>query len=116
MTKQNRANDPYSIIKSRYVTEKSVVLQGLKDADSNSCVAAFESPKEVFLVDPKANKAQIKTAIEEIYREQSVTVAKVNTLNVKPKTKRRGKGRPGKSSAFKKAVVTFAVGDSIDNV
>ena len=93
-----------------------MVLQGLAESESNRCVAACKTPKAVFLVDPKASKQQIKGAILEIYRELSLTVEKINTVNVKPKAKRRGRGRPGKTAAFKKAIVTFAAGDSIDNV
>lgn len=104
---------PYQIVKSRYVTEKSTVLAGLKDAVSNKCVAKCQSPKYVFLVDRDANKIEIARALEEIYSKQSIKVKKVNTINVKRK-KRRVRGKQGYKSGFKKAVVTLEVGDNID--
>lgn len=107
--------NPYSVILSRYATEKSTVLESLKDSESNICVARCELPKYVFLVDPSSNKREIAQAVEEIYREQNVRVMSVNTINVKPKTKRR-RGRAGKTKAFKKAVVTLEKGDAIDNI
>lgn len=106
--------DPYEIVKSRYVTEKSTMLQNLQSSTSNKSVARFTSPKYVFLVARQANKAEIASAIEEIYKEKSVRVTKVNTICVKGKPKRRGKGRPGASAGFKKAVVTMEPGDSIE--
>jgi large subunit ribosomal protein L23 len=110
--------DPYEIIKARYVTEKATVLEKLQSAkkNSNRSLARCQSPKYLFTVDIKANKREIASAIEEIYREQKVRVAKVNTILMKSKPKRRGRGRPGKTAAFKKAIVTMEPGDSIDNV
>jgi large subunit ribosomal protein L23 len=67
-----------------------------------------------FLVDRKANKLQIRTAIEEMY---GVTVESVNTMRYRGKNRMRytkaGIIR-GKESDTKKAVVTLAEGDSID--
>lgn len=103
---------PYSIIQSRYVTEKSRVLEDLKDSKNNPCLAACEKPKYVFLVDSKANKKEIAQAIEEIYAEKSVKVKSVNTINIKPK-KKRVRGRIGFKSGFKKAVVTLDKGDEL---
>ncbi|NGX26858.1 MAG: hypothetical protein K940chlam6_00784, partial [Chlamydiae bacterium] len=79
---------PYSIVKSRYVTEKSRVLEDLKDNTSNRCVSACEKPKYVFLVDKKAGKREIASAVEEIYAEKSIKVKSVNTITIKPKKKR----------------------------
>lgn len=108
-------SNPYQVIKSRYITEKASVLQGLKDSQSNRCVRRAENPKFVFLVDPKSNKQEIKSAVEEIYKDKHVRVVRVNTINVKPKQYRaRGRMRPGRDTAMKKAVVTLAVGDSIE--
>lgn len=107
--------DPYQIIKHQYVTEKSMVLQELKNAKSNASLAKCESPKYVFIVDVKANKHEIANALEEIYREKNIKVTAVNTINVKSKA-RRVRGRLGKTAAFKKAVVTLEKGDSLDNV
>lgn len=104
---------PYEIVKSRYVTEKSTVLEGLKDAVSNKSLAKCQSPKYVFLVAREANKIEIAGALEEIFKAKSVKVKKVNTINVKRK-KRRVRGKLGYKSGFKKAVVTFEAGDNLD--
>jgi large subunit ribosomal protein L23 len=108
--------DPFAIIKKLHVTEKATMLQQLQSAESNRSVARCKSPKYVFIVDGCANKQEIATAVEAIYKEQKVKVAKVNTLHVKGKAKRRGRGRLGRSADFKKAIVTLEPGDSIDNV
>lgn len=107
--------DPYQIIKHQHITEKSVVLEGLKDAKSNPSLAKCESPKYVFIVDPLANKHEIATAVEEIYSERKIKVVSVNTINVKGKV-RRVRGRLGKKKSFKKAIVTLEKGDSLDTL
>lgn len=107
--------DPYAVIKSVYVTEKSTTLQGLATSQSNRSVAACKGPKAVFLVDPKANKCEIAKAIEAIYSNPKVKVVKVNTINVKSR-RRRVRGRMGNTSSFRKAVVTFEPGDSIEGL
>lgn len=111
MTKQN----PYNIVKHQHITEKSSTLLQLKDSDSNRSSRRCEQAKYVFIVDPKANKRQISEAVEEIYSEQQVKVTSVNTINVKGK-KKRVRGHLGKTAAFKKAVVTLAKGDTLENV
>ena len=88
--------DPYSIIKYPLITEK-----GTKIAPQN---------KYLFSVDIKANKVQIKEAIEEIYK---VEVAKVNTMKVRGK-KRRVRFQEGKTPDWKKAIVTLAEGQRIE--
>lgn len=103
---------PYDIVKSRYVTEKSRVLEDLKDNKSNRYVAACEKPKYVFLVEKKAGKREIAKALEEIYAEKSIKVKSVNTITIKPK-KKRVRGRIGYKSGFKKAVVTLEKGDEL---
>jgi predicted HTH transcriptional regulator len=66
--------------------------------------------KVVFQVADDATKDEIASAVEALFK---VTVTKVNTLNVKGKTK-RFRGRPGRRSDVKKAIVTLAEGQSID--
>lgn len=106
---------PYDIVKKRYQTEKAAVLGNLKNATSNKSVARCENPKYVFIVDSTANKKEIADAVESIYKEKNVRVLAVNTITVKSKAKnRRGRMQPGKKSAFKKAIVTLAVGQSIE--
>jgi len=110
------SRNPYEIIKHRHVTEKALMLQELKNSKSNRCTELCESPKYVFIVDPKANKYEIAKAIEEIYHKLNVKVVGVNTINVKPKPTRRSKFRRGQKASFKKAIVTLEAGDNLDNV
>ena len=65
---------PYDIIKSRYVTEKSRVLEGLKGKANNPSVSRCKKPKYVFIVEKKANKREIAVAIERIYAEKNIRV------------------------------------------
>ena len=81
--------DPYEVIKARHVTEKATVLEQLHTSESNRSLAKCDSPKYVFVVNIHANKSEIASAVEEIYKEQKVKVTKVNTITVKPKAKRR---------------------------
>ncbi|MCL9809169.1 50S ribosomal protein L23 [Flavobacterium luminosum] len=67
-----------------------------------------------FVVDKKANKVQIKKAVEAAY---GVTVVEVNTMNVRPNrtTKYTKSGMiSGKTNAYKKAVVQVQEGETID--
>ena len=107
--------NPYEVVKHQHITEKSIMLEGLKDAKSNASLARCESPKYVFIVDPKANKSEIAAAVEEIYADRKVKVVSVNTINVKGKD-RRVRGRLGTRKSFKKAIVTFEKGDSLDTL
>jgi large subunit ribosomal protein L23 len=67
-----------------------------------------------FVVDPRANKLEIAEAVKEMY---GVTVECVNTMNYAGKKKSRYTKAgviSGKTSAYKKAIVTIADGESID--
>ncbi len=67
-----------------------------------------------FVVDPRANKLQIKSAVEAMY---SVVVTDVNTANYMGKLKSRYTKSgllTGRSNNFKKAIVTLKEGDQID--
>jgi len=86
----------YDTILAPVITEKATVLS--------------EQNKVVFRVAQDATKDEIAAAVEALFK---VTVTKVNTLNVKGKTK-RFRGRPGRRSDVKKAIVTLADGQSID--
>ena len=70
----------------------------------------MEQNKYTFEVAKDANKHQIKDAVEEIF---NVKVTRVNTLRVKPKTK-RVRYVAGKTRSWKKAIVTVAEGDTIE--
>jgi large subunit ribosomal protein L23 len=77
-----------------------------KDAEENNIFG--------FVVNPKANKVEIKKAVEAAY---GVSVEKVRTMNVRPnrKTRQTKTGvQTGKTNAYKKAVVQIAEGDTID--
>ena len=104
---------PYDIILSRHVTEKARVLEQLQFNTSNPCVKKCDTPKYVFIVDKRANKREIAAAIEEIYSERKIKVVSVNTITNKPK-ERRMRGRAGMKPGFKKAIVTFEAGDTIE--
>ena len=84
------------VIKAPIITEKSASM-----ADKNTVV---------FRVDPKANKTQIKQAVEKIF---DVKVESVNTINAKPKKRRVGK-YTGTTSKVKKAIVKLREGSSIE--
>ena len=73
--------------------------------------------KYTFAVHEKANKIQIKSAVEELYRSEKVMVVAVNVLTTKPKEKRRGtrRGRiTGHTTPWRKAIVTLAPGQKIE--
>ncbi|HPL63957.1 MAG: 50S ribosomal protein L23 [Syntrophales bacterium] len=86
----------YSIIKKPLVTEKSTI-------------ARDEANKYAFEVDSRANKIEIKKAIETIFK---VKVVEVRTMNMAGKRKRIGR-IIGRKSDWKKAIVTLAPGASI---
>jgi len=85
------------IIKAPVITEKSASI-------------AENDRKYVFEVDTKANKTQIKQAIERIFK---VKVESINTINVQPKKKRVGR-YSGYTNKSKKAIVTLAPNNKID--
>ena len=84
------------IIKAPVITEKSQI--------------AKENGQYTFKVDPKANKTEIKLAIEKIF---NVKVVKISTINEKPKKKRVGR-YTGLTNRSKKAIVTLAEGQTIE--
>ena len=89
-------NKNYDIIYAPIITEKSALM-----ANEN---------KYVFKVSPKANKTEIKQAIEKIFK---VKVVEISTMN--EKTKKRRVGRySGLTNRSKKAIVKLADGQSID--
>ena len=86
----------YDVILAPVITEKATLLS--------------EQNKVVFRVSLDSTKDEISAAIEELFKVQ---VLKVNTLITKGKTK-RFRGRAGRRSDIKKAIVTLAEGQSID--
>lgn len=107
--------DPYSIIKHMHVTEKTRMLQELKNNDSNKCSAKCVAPKYVFVVDKEANKREIADAVEEIYSNRDIKVVSVNTITLKGKS-RRVRGHKGRTASMKKAIVTLEKDDSLDEL
>jgi large subunit ribosomal protein L23 len=88
--------EPREIIKKPLISEKSMGLMA--------------ENKYTFVVDKRANKIQIKNAVQDIF---NVTVLDVKTLIVKGKVKRMGKYQ-GKTPDKKKAIVTLKQGDKIE--
>jgi large subunit ribosomal protein L23 len=86
----------YDVIKSPVVTEKSTLLS--------------QQNKVTFKVDVRANKQDIKKAVEALFK---VKVKSVNTINQEGKIK-LFRGRPGQRNATKKAIVTLAEGETLD--
>ena len=89
-----------SVLKSPLVTEKVSALN--------------EKGKYGFIVDIKANKVEIKSAVEKMY---GVNVEKVNTISMMGKHKIRYTKMgvlAGRKPNFKKAIVTLAEGEVID--
>ncbi len=86
----------YDTILAPVLTEKATYLS--------------EQNKVVFKVAKDATKDEIAAAVEELFK---VKVTKVNTLILKGKTK-RFRGRDGRRSDIKKAIVTLQEGHSID--
>ena len=62
-----------------------------------------------FEVDPRANKTDVKSAIESIFSKSEAKVSKVNIMKVKPKAKRMGRYE-GYTKGIKKAIVTLSKG------
>ncbi|UCG81629.1 MAG: 50S ribosomal protein L23 [Desulfobacterales bacterium] len=89
--------NPYEIIRGPLITEKGTIQ---KEANNQL----------TFEVDRKANRVEIKHAVEKVF---NVRVEKVRTMQVKGKVKRVGRTL-GKRRDWKKAVVTLAKGENIE--
>lgn len=87
----------FQIIKTVRVTEKGT----RQSADYNQYTV---------VADPRANKPQIKRAVEELFK---VKVVAINTLNVRGKPRRANTPKSGTTPAWKKALVTLKEGDKI---
>lgn len=88
--------DARDIVKRPIITEKSYGL--------------MSEGKYTFEVDKKANKLEVKQACEKLF---DVKVEKVNVMNVRPKKRRVGRYE-GFTPSVKKAIVTLAEGQTID--
>jgi len=92
--------EPISILNQALLTEKATMLS----ANLN---------KYSFTVAPRATRTNVKNAVEQTF---GVKVLRVNTMNVKPKSKRdrTRRNKLGFTSGCKKAIITLQAGDSID--
>jgi large subunit ribosomal protein L23 len=93
-------NEPTNLIQNIRLTEKASLL-----GDKNN--------QYVFRVDPRANKLQIKQAIEDLFGKK---VVRVNTCQYAGKKKRERRADFGRRVHWKKAIVTLAKGEKIDLV
>lgn len=67
-----------------------------------------------FIVEKSANKIQIKNAVKEIYGKEVVAISTMNYLGKSKSRNTKGGVISGRTKAFKKAIVTLAVGETID--
>ena len=88
--------DPYKIILKPVITEKSTML---KEVNREIC----------FEVDPKANKSEIKKAVEQLFK---VKVERVRIMNKRGKPRRVGR-TVGKKKDWKKAYVKLKEGEKM---
>ena len=114
--------DPHTIILRPYITEKAAAMSygDPRIQNEKDLVRSY-----TFLVAPDANKIQIKEAIEAIYNEgkkkgDAISVAQVRTVTLPGKTRRvRTKASqfptPGKTPKKKKAIVTLAAGQLLED-
>ncbi|MEP6811108.1 MAG: 50S ribosomal protein L23 [Chthoniobacterales bacterium] len=93
-------NDHFDLIQTASLTEKSSLL-------------SEKLNKYVFRVAPRANKIQIKAAIEKLFNKKVVSV---NTCNYAGKKKRERRADFGRKPHWKKAIVTLKAGEKIDLV
>ena len=90
--------DIYQVVKNVHLSEKASMLQ-----DANNEV--------VLEVDRKANKLEIKEAVETLFGKK---VAAVRTANCQGKERRRRRADAGRTSNWKKAIVRIKEGESLD--
>ena len=90
--------DLYDIVQTVCLTEKATLL-------------SEKLNKYVFRVHPRANKLQIKDAVEKLFKK---AVLSVNTCNYAGKKKRERTASFGRKANWKKAIVTLKKGDKID--
>jgi len=87
----------FEIIKTARLTEK-----GTRQAEKLN--------QYTVVADRRANKTQIRKAVQELFK---VRVIKVNTLNVRGKSRRLRTTQAGKAPDWKKAIVTLKAGEKI---
>ena len=85
---------------------ENILISPILSEKSNSL---REEGKYVFKVDPRASKIEIKEAVRKLF---NVNVVDCTVMNVGGKIK-RVRGRPGRTSTWKKAIVRLAPGETI---
>ena len=88
---------PFDIIKTARLTEKG-------------SIQSEQFNRYIVVADRRANKIQIRQAVEELFK---VTVTEVRTMNVRGKKRRQRTHQAGKSPDWNKAIVTLKEGDAI---
>jgi large subunit ribosomal protein L23 len=88
----------FDIVKTVRLTEKGTRQSEMK------------TPQYTVVADPRANKQQIRRAVQELFK---VKVVRVNTLNVRGKESRKRTTQAGRKPNWKKAIVTLKEGDKI---
>jgi large subunit ribosomal protein L23 len=109
--------DAHTIIIRPHITEKTVALSY---GDPNVRDENLLVRKYTFVVAKDANKIEIKGAIEAIYNagkkpDQAIKVEDVHTIRILGKLKKRGFKRPGYQPDQKKAIVTLAKGQMLED-
>ena len=87
------------------------VLKRPVDTEKTRYQSDLDEPQYAFEVDRRANKQQVKAAIEQIF---DVNVQKVRIVNVKPKHGRYGRRVVVRRPGWKKAIVTLAWGQRLN--
>ncbi len=87
------------------------VLKRPVDTEKTRFQGSLYEPQYSFEVDRRANKQQVKAAVEEIF---DVHVVAVHIMNVKPKRGRYGRRIVVRKPGWKKAIVTLAEGQRLD--
>ena len=101
-----RARKPEKVTLSRAAAYDTILLPIITE----KATQASENGQVTFAVPLTATKPEIKAAVEMLF---DVNVTAVNTILLKGKSK-MFKGRPGRRSDMKKAMVTLAEGQNID--
>jgi len=91
-------NEPFDHVQTILLTEKATLLSEIRN-------------QYVFRVSPRANKLDVKRAVEQLFKK---TVVRVNTANYAGKKKRERTASFGRRPNWKKAIVTLKEGDKID--
>lgn len=90
--------DTYQVIRKVRISEKATMLKETQN-------------QVVLIVDRKANKIEIKMAVEKAFGKKVVSV---RTANCSGKLKRRRTAQAGRTAHWKKAVVSLAEGETLD--